>query len=63
MISSWLKGLKDKYKMQIKFIHCNNADKTRNLKKSVMQKDWALLLNTLQQAHLNKIHMLREPFQ
>ena len=25
MSSSWLKGLRDKYKMQVKFIHCDNA--------------------------------------
>ena len=25
MISSWLKELKDKYKIQVKFKHCDNA--------------------------------------
>ena len=25
IINSWLKGLRDKYKMQVKFIHCDNA--------------------------------------
>ena len=29
MISSWLKGLRDKYKMQIKFIHCDNAGENK----------------------------------
>ena len=31
MISSWLKGLKDKYKIQVKFIHCDNAGENKKL--------------------------------
>ena len=31
IISSWLKGLKDKYKIQIKFIHCDNARENKKL--------------------------------
>ena len=31
MISSWLKGLKDKYKIQVKFIHCDNAGGNKKL--------------------------------
>ena len=61
MISSWLRGLKGKYKIQVNFICCDNA--RENKKKSVTQKDWALFLNTPQHANLNKMHMLREPFQ
>ena len=31
MISSWLKGLKDKYKIQVKFIQCDNARENKKL--------------------------------
>ena len=31
MISSWLKGLKDKYKIQVKFIHCDNDGEYKKL--------------------------------
>ena len=31
MISSWLKGLKDKYQIQINFIHCYNAGENKQL--------------------------------
>ena len=31
MISSWLKGLKDKYKVQVKFICCNNSGENKKL--------------------------------
>ena len=31
MISSWLRGLKDKYKIQVKFIICNNARENKKL--------------------------------
>ena len=31
MISSWLKGLKDKYKIQVKFIHSKNAGEKKKL--------------------------------
>ena len=40
MISSWIKGLKDKYKIQVNFIHCNNARENKKLEeKNVMWKD------------------------
>ena len=44
MICSLLKILKDKYKIQVKFIHCDMLEKTSNLKKNVMLMDWALSL-------------------
>ena len=31
MISSWLKGLRDKYKMPVKFICCGNAGENKKL--------------------------------
>ena len=31
MISSWLNGLKDKYKIQVNFIHCDNAGENKKL--------------------------------
>ena len=31
MISSWLKGLQDKYKIQVKFICCDNAREKKKL--------------------------------
>ena len=31
MVSSWLKGLKEKYKIQVKYIHCDNAGKIKKL--------------------------------
>ena len=31
MISSWLKGVKDKYKIQVKFIRCDNAEENKKL--------------------------------
>ena len=31
MVSSWLKGLKDKYKIQVKFIRCDNAGENKKL--------------------------------
>ena len=31
MISSWLKGLKDKYKIQVKYFHCDNARENKKL--------------------------------
>ena len=65
MVSYWLKEIKDKYKIQVKFIRCGNAgeNKKLDLKKSVMQKDWASILNTQQQGPLNRMHMWKEPFQ
>ena len=40
MISSWIKGLKDKCKIQVNFIHCNNARENKKLEeKNVMWKD------------------------
>ena len=63
MISSWLKGLRDKYTMQVKFIHCDNAGKIRDLKKNAMLMDWALSLSIQQLVHLNRMHMWKGPFQ
>ena len=31
MVSSWLKGLNDKYKIQVLFIQCDNAGENRKL--------------------------------
>ena len=31
MISSWLKGLKEKYKIQVTFILCNDAGENKKL--------------------------------
>ena len=31
MISSWLRGLKDKYRIQVKFICCDNARENKRL--------------------------------
>ena len=31
MVTSWLKGLKDKYKIQVKFICCDNAGENKKL--------------------------------
>ena len=31
MLSSWLKGLKDKYKIQVNFILCDNAGENKKL--------------------------------
>ena len=46
MASSWSKGLKDKYKIQVKFKRKGvMLERIRNLKKSMMQKDWASFLN------------------
>ena len=45
MVSSWLKGIKDKYKIQVKFIRCDNPGENTKLEESVMQKDWASFLN------------------
>ena len=39
MISSWLKGLKDKYKMQYNLYIVIMLEKIRNLKKNVMLMD------------------------
>ena len=63
MISSWLKGLKDKYKIQVKFIHCDNAGENKNLKKNAMLMDWALSLSIQQLVHLHRMHMWKDPFQ
>ena len=63
MISSWLKGLRDKYKMQVKFIHSDNAGEIRNLKKNAMLMDWALSLSIQQLVHINRMHMWKGPFQ
>ena len=63
MISSWLKGLRDKYKMQVKFICCDHAEKKRNLKKNAMLMDWALSSSIQQLVHLNRIHTWKGPFQ
>ena len=43
MVSSWLKGLKDKYNIQVKFICCDNAGENKKLEENVMQIDWAYL--------------------
>ena len=63
MVISWLKGLKNKYKIQVKFIRCDNAGENKKVVKSMIQKDWALFLNIQQQGPLNRIPMWREPFQ
>ena len=31
MVSSWLKGIKDKYKIHVKFIRCDNAGENKRL--------------------------------
>ena len=31
MVSSWLKGLKDKHNIQVKFIQCNNTGENKKL--------------------------------
>ena len=41
MVSSWLKGIKDKYKICVKFIICDNAGENKKLEENVMQKVWA----------------------
>ena len=63
MVSSWLKGLKDKYNIQVKLFVVIMLEKTRNLKKNVMQTDWALSLNTQQQGPLNRRHLWKGPFR
>ena len=31
MVRSWIKGIKDKYKIQVKFIRCDNAGENKKL--------------------------------
>ena len=63
MISSWLKGLKDKHRIQVKFIHCDSAGENKKLEEKCMLMDWALSLSIQQLVHHNRMHRWKEPSQ
>ena len=57
MISSWLKGLSNKYKMQVTFIHCDNAGENKKLEEKCIADGLDISLSIQQLLHLNKMHM------
>ena len=63
MISSWSKGLKDMYNIQVQFFAVIMLERTSNLKKNAMLMDWALSLSIQLLVHLNRMHMWKGPFQ
>ena len=43
MMSSWLKGLKDKYKIQVKMIHCDNAGESKKFEEKCNAKGLGII--------------------
>ena len=51
MISSWLKGLKDKYRIQVKSICCNNA-REKNLEEKCNAEGLGIIIEYTTTGHL-----------
>ena len=61
MISSWLKGLRDKYKMQVKYVCCDNAGENKKLQEKCNADGLGIIFEYM--VHLNRMHMWKGPFQ
>ena len=63
MISSWLKGCKDKYNIQVKFIHCDNARENKKLGEKFHTDELGIIFEYTATETLNRMHLWKVPFQ
>ena len=63
MVSSWLKSLKDKYNIQVKFIHCDNAGENKKLEGKCNADGLGIIFVFTATGTLNRMHMSKGPFQ
>ena len=62
MVNSWLKGLKDKYNIQVKFIRCYNAGENKKLEGKCDANGLGISFEYTATGTLNRMHMWKGPF-